>query len=105
MDNCLFCYEGVYEEFVSKDGKKILMCPSCGCIKIPFETRNKRVIDYQCNSMFTFTPIIDKATYKQASYLMALSKQLNMEIDISSLTKDEAKILISELVNKVNSVT
>lgn len=105
MNNCSFCYDGIYELFISKSGKRIWMCPSCGCIELLPETKNKRVVSYQCNNTYKFTPIIDKATYKQASYLMALSKQLDIDIDISSLTKDEARCLISELVEKVKSIT
>ncbi len=90
--------------FTSQDDKKILMCPCCGSIYLPVGTRDKRVIDYEYSYSGTFLPSGDMPSHKQASYVKVLCSKLNMEeIDVYSMTKEEATSLISELKEKVDA--
>lgn len=88
-------------EFTSPDGKTIFMCEFCGSIYLPSTLRHSRVNGYHYYGGF-FESIGDFPTYKQISYLNFLFQQLNINIDIDfySLTKYQARDLISELKKK-----
>lgn len=89
--------------FASQERKVILMCPCCGSVYLPKETRNKRVSDYKYSYGGTFLPSGDMPTQKQISYIKVLCNQLNLEeVDAYSMTKEEARILISELKEKAD---
>lgn len=48
MERCAFCTTNT-EKFISSTGKEIYMCPCCGYLYLPINTRNKRVQIYKCN--------------------------------------------------------
>ena len=86
--------------FTSED-KSIYMCENCGCIYLPENVRNNKLYNYKYKKYKgVFEPVIREATQEQLSYLKTLAYQTETEVDLSSVTKDEAMILISELKTK-----
>lgn len=94
---CSFCKREM-TEFVSQDKKSIFMCPCCGEIHLPVQTRNNKVKDYTYNKTYgIFMSSGDMPTDSQVSYLRFLLSELHKTYDIYSLTKREAGVLISSL--------
>jgi hypothetical protein len=83
-------------KFSSQDNKCIFMCPCCGSLYLPSNTRNNRVRSYEY-SIGTFVPDGDMPTYKQASYLRILAEQLNLDIDIYSSVIDSVITELEEM--------
>ena len=100
-EKCRVCGESM-TNFISQDNKIIYMCPCCGNLYLPIETRNKRVRDYTYFDTGNFEPKGNFPTVKQRCYLEFLMKSLGIEkkINIFSLTKYKAQQLISALKEK-----
>lgn len=100
---CELCGKNM-DIFVSENKKVIFMCPCCGFIYLPNNTRNTRVTDYVCNYGCSFEPSGDMATIKQASYLKGLANQLNINLtNIYALSRIEVNELISRLKEEVET--
>lgn len=99
---CEYCIT-IMEEFVSTNGKKIYMCPYCGSLYLPVNTRNNNVDSYEASyGGFIASKCYGLPTQKQMSYLKYLTKELNYEIDLTKITKYGAIGLITELKSKLD---
>jgi hypothetical protein len=100
-DNCTT----VMEEFVSINKKSIYMCPYCGSLYLPSETRNNNVSEYESSyGAFIGSKCYNLPTKKQMSYLKYLAKELNYEVDLTKITRFDANFLITEFKNKFDKL-
>lgn len=101
---CEFCSTNM-EDFVSDNKKHIYMCPYCGCLYLPNDTRNNNVREYECSyGNFIKSNCYNLPTQKQMSYLKYLIKELNYEVDLTKITKFDAVLLITELKEKFDKL-
>lgn len=95
---CRLCEE-IMEVFTSdKDDKHIFMCPCCGSIYLPEETRDKRIKEYE-NYYGNFFPVRGNVpTESQVSYAKFLCGKLYLKnINMYYLSKVEMIEFISYL--------
>ena len=83
------------------ENKNIYMCEHCGCIYLPKNMRNIKLYNYKYKKhKGVFEPLCREPTQSQLDYLELLAKRTGTEVNLCSITKDEAIVLIEELKEK-----